>query len=67
MQTSNDKKTGQEGKIEDRMPVMEIIAPNGIVIKFYEHISATEIKELVDSFMVEKGLVPPRLNEDLNK
>jgi hypothetical protein len=67
MQTSDNKISRREGKKEDRLPVMEIIAPNGTVIRFYEHISIAEVKELIDSFMVERGFVPPRFNDELNK
>lgn len=57
MQTLSDIELEQE-MVESRMPVMEIVAPNGTAIKFYEHISIYEIKELIDMFMIEKKLVP---------
>ncbi|SDL75036.1 hypothetical protein SAMN04487898_12422 [Pedobacter sp. ok626] len=65
MQALSDIELEQD-RMESRMPVMEIIAPNGTVIKFYEHISIYEIKELIDMFLVEKRLVPAGLNEVLS-
>ena len=51
--------------IEDRKPVVEIVAPNGTIIRFYEPVPVDTIKELIDSFMVQRGLVLAGMPGDL--
>nr|WP_162988709.1 hypothetical protein [Pedobacter schmidteae] len=51
--------------IEDRKPVVEIVAPNGTIIRFYEPVPVDTIKELIDSFMVQRGLILAGVPGDL--
>jgi hypothetical protein len=42
-------------------PILIIESPNGTVMKVYQVLSPEFVKEIIDQFLVEKGLVRPNL------
>jgi hypothetical protein len=50
-----------EKTLEEKHPTMIIESPNGTVMKVYQVLSPEFVKEIIDQFLVEKGLVMPNM------